>query len=185
MILEGGSVAVDGAGTLVTTEQCLLHPNRNPGMSRAEIEDTLRDALGQERVVWLGQGLVEDRDTDGHVDLICVALGPNRVLLQQAPPGDANHDAMVENAERCVAAGIEVVAFEPLARTDVATLSYMNLYLCNGAAIVPLAGTEEDARALARLEEVLTDRELVGVPALTIAAGGGGPHCITQQVPRA
>ncbi len=185
MVLEGGSIANDGAGTLLTTEQCLLHPNRNPGLTREQIERTLLDALGMERVLWLGNGLVEDRDTDGHVDLICVPLAPGRVLLQSAPPGDANHAAMVENAERCVAGGVEVVPFEPLARTNVATLSYMNLYLCNGAAIVPLAGTAEDEHALARLREVFTDRELVGVPALTIAAGGGGPHCITQQVPQA
>ncbi len=185
LVLEGGSIAVDGAGTLLTTEQCLLHPNRNPQLSRADIEHALLDALGQQRIVWLGQGLVEDRDTDGHVDLICVPLSPGRVLLQQAPLGDANHAAMVENAERCVAAGIEVVPFEPLARTNIATLSYLNLYLCNGAAIVPLAEMAEDMRALARLQEVFPERELVGVPALTVAAGGGGPHCITQQVPQA
>jgi agmatine deiminase len=184
-ILEGGSIAVDGAGTLLTTEQCLLHPNRNPGMSREEIEAGLIESLGVQRVVWLGDGLVEDQDTDGHVDLICVPLAPGRVLLQQAPPGDANHAAMVENAARCAAAGIEVVPFEPLARTDTATLSYLNLYLCNGAAIVPVAGTAEDSRALTRLGAVFPDRELIGVPALTIAAGGGGPHCITQQVPQA
>jgi agmatine deiminase len=183
LVLEGGSIAVDGAGTLLTTEQCLMHPNRNPDRSRAEIERSVLDALGQQRMVWLGDGLVEDRDTDGHVDLICVPLAPGRVLLQSAPVGDANHAAMIENAERCVAGGIEVVPFEPLARTNIATLSYLNLYLCNGAAIVPLAGTAEDERALSRLREVLPDRELVGVPALTIAAGGGGPHCITQQVP--
>lgn len=185
IVLEGGSIATDGAGTLLTTEQCLLHPNRNPSLTREQIERTVLDALGMGRMVWLGHGLVEDRDTDGHVDLICVPLAPGRVLLQSAPPGDANHDAMVENAARCVAAGIEVVQFEPLARTNLATLSYLNLYLCNGAAIVPLAGTVEDQHALARLHEVFPDRELVGVPALTIAAGGGGPHCITQQVPRA
>ncbi|HEX6390797.1 MAG TPA: agmatine deiminase family protein [Solirubrobacteraceae bacterium] len=185
LVLEGGSIANDGAGALLTTEQCLLHPNRNPTRTREEIEATVLGALGLERMVWLGNGLVEDRDTDGHVDLICVPIAPGRVLLQSAPAGDANHAAMVENAARCAAAGIEVEAFEPLARTNVATLSYLNLYLCNGAAIVPLAGTAEDTRALERLREVLPDRELVGVPALTIAAGGGGPHCITQQVPRA
>jgi agmatine deiminase len=181
-VLEGGAIANDGAGALLTTEQCLLHPNRNPSLTREQIAAGLLEHLGMERVVWLGQGLVEDRDTDGHVDLICVPLAPGRVLLQSRPPGDANHDAMVENAERCAAEGIEVVTFEPLARTDAATLSYLNLYLCNGAAIVPLAGTAEDEAGLARRAEVF-DRELVGGPALTIAAGGGGPHCITQQVP--
>jgi len=186
-VLEGGAIANDGAGALLTTEQCLLHPNRNPGLSREEIEEGLIRFLGVERVVWLGDGLVEDRDTDGHVDLICVPLAPGRVLLQSAPPGDPNHEGMTENARRAVAAGIEVVPFEPLARTELATLSYMNLYVCNGAAIVPIGGPPtpgEDEAALARLREVMPDREIVGVPGLTIAFGGGGPHCITQQVPR-
>jgi agmatine deiminase len=188
-VLEGGSIAVDGHGTLLTTEQCLLNPNRNPSMSREEIEAGLIEQLGMDRVVWLGDGLVGDKDTDGHVDLICVPLGENRVLLQSTPPGTPDHEPMAENARRAREAGIEVVDFGVLAEGelggDPVTHSYLNLYLCNEAAIVPLAGMpEEDEAALARLREVFAgDREVVGVPALTVAWGGGGPHCITQQVP--
>ena len=92
-MLEGGSVAVDGEGTLLTTEQCLLHPNRNPDMTREEIEQGLRDFLGVEHVVWLGQGLAEDSDTDGHVDLIAAFTRPGEVLLQSTPPGHAEQRA--------------------------------------------------------------------------------------------
>ena len=188
-VLEGGSLAVDGAGTLLTTEQCLLNPNRNPSMSREEIEAGLIDFLGVERVIWLGDGLVGDKDTDGHVDLICVPLAPGRVLLQSTPPGTPDHEPMAENARRAAAAGLEVVDFPILATGTVAgeevTHSYLNLYVCNGAAVVPLAGDPEtDESALALLRDIYGDeREVVGVPALTVAWGGGGPHCITQQIP--
>jgi agmatine deiminase len=188
MILEGGSVIVDGAGTLVTTEQCLLHPNRNPDLDRATIERHLRDYLGVERIVWLGRGLVEDRDTDGHVDLIAAFVAPGRLLLQSTAPGTPNHDNMAENRERALAAGLEVTDFPPLAYTSVGgeeiVASYMNLYVGDRFAIVPIAGqTELDGEALARLREALPDKEVIGVPGVVHAFGGGGPHCITQQVP--
>jgi agmatine deiminase len=188
LILEGGSIAVDGAGTLVTTEQCLLHPNRNPSLSREEIEGHLRDWLGAQRVVWLGDGLVEDRDTDGHVDLIAVFTAPGRLLLQSAPPGNPNHEAMAENRERAVAAGLEVIDFPPLAYATVGgeevVASYLNLYVGNGFVVVPTAGQpDSDDEALRGIADAFAGREVVGVPAATIAFGGGGPHCITQQVP--
>jgi agmatine deiminase len=188
LILEGGSIAVDGAGMLVTTEQCLLHPSRNPSLDREQIATLLCGHLGVHDVVWLGKGLVEDRDTDGHVDLIATFLAPGRLLLQQVPAGDPNHEAMLENAQRARDAGLEVVPFEPLARIEVAGdpvgLSYLNAYVCNGAVVVPLAGVPGvDEAALARMAEVWPGREVVGVPGSTIAFGGGGPHCITQQVP--
>ena len=188
-VLEGGSIANDGAGALITTEQCLLHPNRNPSLTREQIEAGLLEYLGAERVVWLGQGLSEDRDTDGHVDLICVPLAPARVLLQSARPGTPDHDPMARNAAQLIASGIEVVDFPLLAHGEVAgetvMHSYLNLYVCNDAAIVPLAGAPEDDEALERIAAAFgPDREIVGVPALTIASGGGGPHCITQQLPR-
>src|SRR4051794_34088630 len=109
MVLEGGSIVVDGTGTLVTTEQCLLHPNRNPGLDRGQIEQHLRDHLGVQRIVWLGQGLVEDRDTDGHVDLIAAFLAPGRLLLQSTPPGTPDHDNLAENRRIAEAAGLDVV----------------------------------------------------------------------------
>jgi agmatine deiminase len=186
-VLEGGSIAVDGEGTLVTTEQCLLNPNRNPQMSREQIEQGLRDHLGVERIVWLGRGLVEDRDTDGHVDLIVAFTRPGRVLLQTCAPDNPNFEACVENRERLEAAGIEVVELPLLpyetVEGETIVVAYLNLYLCNGAAIVPLAGQPSDQEALARIAAAYPSREVVGVPGLALAFGGGGPHCITQQVP--
>lgn len=189
-VLEGGAIANDGAGGLITTEQCLLNPNRNPGMSREEIEAGLLEHLGMERVIWLGQGLSEDRDTDGHVDLICVPLRPKEVLVQSATPGTHDHDPMAANAAKLVSEGFHVVDFPLLAHPEVGGTrvmhSYLNLYVCNEAAIVPLAGTAEDHEALQRIDAAFGhEREVVGVAGATIAFGGGGPHCITQQVPRA
>jgi agmatine deiminase len=187
LVLEGGSIAVDGHGTLLTTEQCLLNENRNPALSRAEIEGQLRELLGAERIVWLGEGLVEDRDTDGHVDLIASFCGERRALLQAVGEEDPNFAAMEENRRRAEAAGIEVVPVEQLARVEVAgepvAVSYLNHYVCNGAVIVPVAGTEEDEPALATIGAAFPDREVVPVPGRVLAFGGGGPHCITQQVP--
>jgi agmatine deiminase len=186
-VLEGGSVAVDGEGTLLTTEQCLLHPNRNPDMTREEIEQGLRDFLGVERVVWLGQGLVEDRDTDGHVDLIAAFIRPGQVLAQSSPLGTPSSERMADNRSRLVAAGLEVVDFPILPTLEVGgeevAVGHLNFYLCNGAVIVPVAGLTTDAEALERIGAVYPDREVVGVPGGVIAFGGGGPHCITQQVP--
>jgi agmatine deiminase len=186
-VLEGGSVAVDGEGTLLTTEQCLLHPSRNPDMSREEIEQGLRDYLGVEHVVWLGQGLAEDRDTDGHVDLIAAFIRPGEVLLQSTPPGTSSSERMADNRSRLVAAGLEVVDFPILPTLEVGgeevAVGHLNFYLCNGAAIVPVAGLTTDAEALERIGAAYPGREVVGVPGGVIAFGGGGPHCITQQVP--
>jgi agmatine deiminase len=190
LVLEGGSIAVDGEGTLITTEQCLLNPNRNPGAPRERIEQELRERLGAERIVWLGRGLLEDADTDGHVDNVCAFLEPGRVLLQTVPAGDLNHEHARENARVLRAAGLDVVELELLPRMQRAdgsqvVIPYVNLYLCNGAAIVPLAQLDPgmDAAALRRLRELLPGREVVGVSGRVLALGGGGVHCITQQVP--
>ncbi|HEV7773233.1 MAG TPA: agmatine deiminase family protein [Conexibacter sp.] len=191
MVLEGGAIAVDGTGRLVTTEQCLLNPNRNALLERAEIEEELRVHLGAEQVVWLGRGLVEDADTDGHVDNVCTFLASRRVLLQTvAGDDDPNWSHAEENARRLRDAGLEVERWELLPRTtredgSVVAIPYTNLYLCNGAAIVPLGeqDTDMDAEALRRLGALLPGREIVGVPGRVLALGGGGVHCITQQVP--
>ena len=188
MILEGGAIAVDGAGTLLTTEQCLLHPSRNPGMSREQIEGTLREYLGVERVVWLGQGLVEDRDTDGHVDLVAAFTRPGHVLLQTAPRGNPNGPNIEENKRRLDAAGLSFTELDVLPYVEVAgervVAPAMNFYLCNGGAVVPVAGTPaEQERALQVIAEAYPDRKVVGVPGAVLAYGGGGVHCITQQVP--
>jgi agmatine deiminase len=189
-MLEGGSIAVDGAGTLFTTEQCLLHPSRNPGASRERLEALLRERLGVERIVWLGLGLVEDDDTDGHVDNVCAAVAPGHVLLQTvADPADPNFEPAQDNAARLRAAGVEVTELELLPRLDwpgpPTVVPYTNFYVCNGAVIVPVADPETDAEALARIGGLYPGREVLGLPGATLAKGGGGIHCITQQVPAA
>jgi agmatine deiminase len=189
MVLEGGSIHTDGAGTLLTTEQCLLHPSRNPGMSRHDIEAALRDRLGMDTIVWLGMGLLEDRDTDGHVDLIAAFTRPGEVLLQTVTEDNPNFAHCEENLATLRAAGIEVATLPHLPYATVAgervAGSYMNFYLCNGGVIVPVAGAETDAAALEVIGGCYPGREVVPVPGLVLAYGGGGPHCITQQVPLA
>jgi agmatine deiminase len=187
IVLEGGSVLSDGAGTILTTEQCLLHPSRNPTLSREQIELALLEHLGGERVVWLGQGLLEDRDTDGHVDLIAAYTAPGQVLLQTVDPENPNHAACEENRRRLGMAGIKVTELPYLPYVEVAgevvAASYLNLYICNDAVIVPVSGAATDDEALAIIAGALPGRQVVPVPGATIAYGGGGPHCITQQVP--
>jgi agmatine deiminase len=189
LVLEGGSIAVDGTGLLLTTEQCLLHPNRNPSLDRGEIEQHLKDYLGVTRVVWLGKGLLEDKDTDGHVDLIAAFTRPGTVLLQRAAPDNPNHDNMARNREIAVAAGLDVIDFDPLAYAEVEGVrivaSYLNLYVGDRFVIVPTAGQPDlDAEALARIDGAFGGaKEVIGVPGVVHAFGGGGPHCITQQVP--
>ena len=188
LVLEGGSIAVDGAGTLMTTEQCLLNPNRNPDLSRDEIEALLREHLGVQRFVWLGDGLVEDRGTDGHVDLVAAFTEPGKVLLQMVDEANPNFVACMDNVRRLEAAGLEVETMNWLPYDQVAgqvvPVPYMNFYVCNGAVIVPVAGQpEDDERALAKVRRCYRGREVVPVPGRVLAFGGGGPHCITQQVP--
>jgi agmatine deiminase len=187
IVLEGGSVLGDGEGTLLTTEQCLLNPNRNPSLTREQIEDTLRSFLAVSRILWLGQGLVEDRDTDGHIDLIAAFHGREQVLLQTVGAGNPNFEACAENRARLRAAGIAVTEMPFLPYIEVAgetvAASYMNFYICNGAVIVPVTGADSDAEALEIIATAYPQREIVPVPGAVLAYGGGGPHCITQQVP--
>jgi agmatine deiminase len=187
IVLEGGSILTDGEGTLLTTEQCLLNPNRNPSLSREQIEQALRDHLGVQRILWLGMGLVEDRDTDGHVDLIAAFTRPGHVLLQTVAEGNPNFEHCTANRARLRSAGVEVTELPFLPYAEVAgesiAASYLNFYLCNGAVIVPVAGAATDTDALAIIADAYPGREVVSVPGAVIAYGGGGPHCITQQVP--
>jgi agmatine deiminase len=187
-VLEGGSFFVDGEGTLLTTEQCLLHPNRNPSMSREEIERGLRDFLGVETIVWLGNGHSGDRDTDGHIDGIVIYVAPASVALlapeDEADPDHANgrdNLARLEAARDARGRSFEVTPFT----TDPAGLvPYLNAYLPNGGAIVPIAERPEDEQALEQIAKLFPDREIVAVPGDCLMFGGGGPHCITQQQPR-
>jgi agmatine deiminase len=187
IVLEGGSICADGAGTLMSTEQCLLNPNRNPTLGREEIEAALQRYLGAQRIVWLGQGLVEDRDTDGHVDLIAAFTPSGSVLFQTVGEENPNFEHCVENRRRLDSAGIEVTELPFLPYTRVAgervAAGYLNLYICNAAVIVPAIGADTDAEALAIIAGAYPGREVVAVRGDVLAYGGGGPHCITQQVP--
>jgi agmatine deiminase len=189
MVLEGGSILTDGAGTLLTTEQCLLNPSRNPSLTREEIEAVLRSRLGVGTVLWLGMGLLEDRDTDGHVDLIAAFIRPGEVLLQTVPEDNPNFAHCQKNLTVLVSSGVQVTEMPHLPYATVAgervAASYLNFYICNGGVIVPVAGAETDAAALQIIGAAYPGHEIVPVPGLVLAYGGGGPHCITQQVPLA
>jgi agmatine deiminase len=186
-VLEGGSFFVDGEGTLITTEQCLLNPNRNPTMSRAQIEQGLRDYLGVEAVVWLGLGQFDDRDTDGHIDGVAQYVAPAKVvLLAPEDPGDPDHPGGRDNLDRLRGARdargreLEVIPFETV---PPGLVPYLNFYLPNGGVIVPVADRPEDEQAVERIAKLFPDREVVPVPGACLCYGGGGPHCITQQLP--
>ena len=187
LVLEGGSILSDGNGALLTTAQCLLNPNRNPLLSAEQIGVTLVNAFGLEWIGWLDKGLVEDRDTDGHVDLIAAFIAPGRVLLQTVPRDNVNYARCQENRLRLEEARMEVVEMPFLPYTEVAgqdvVVGYLNFYICNGAVIVPVAGAPTDTDALAIIAAAYPGREVVPVPGAVLAYGGGGPHCITQQIP--
>jgi agmatine deiminase len=193
MILEGGSIAVDGAGLLVTTEQCLLDPSRNPDMDREQIDSELRSKLGTQQTVWLHEGLIEDIDTDGHVDNICAFHAPGKALLQTVTEkSDRNWEGAMENLARLRKAGVEITELELLPRIageddGVVVVPYTNFYVANGALIVPVSGVDPDMdrEALDRIGSLFPGREAVGIDGRTLALGGGGIHCITQQVPAA
>lgn len=189
LVLEGGSIAVNGDGILATTEQCLLDPTRNPGLDRDSIAAELGSKLGVDRFIWLHQGLVEDGDTDGHVDNICAFIDRERALLQTAPEGDPNFENARANLEILNEAGVEVVELDLLPRIDrdgeSIVVPYTNFYIANGALIVPVSGYDPDmdAQALELLGRLYPGREAIGIDGSTLAFGGGGIHCITQQIP--
>ncbi|MER8039459.1 agmatine deiminase family protein [Streptomyces hydrogenans] len=196
MILEGGAITVDGEGTLITTEQCLLHPNRNPGLTRERIEAELKVRLGVEKVIWLPYGGLLDTETDGHVDGVCAFAAPGRVVVS-LPDDPAHPDHVRMRANRAVleastdarGRSLEIVDVPQTAFAEVAgvrvEVSYLNYYLANGGVVVPVADAPQDAAALKVIADAHPDREVVGVPAPVIAFGGGGVHCITQQIPAA
>lgn len=195
LVLEGGAITVDGEGTLLTTESCLLHPNRNPSLSRTEIERRLTHGLGAMRVVWVPSGL-DDRDTDGHVDTVACFARPGLVLVQGCDDPRWRDADRVAITRRCIdgaldAAGrrLEVLDVPVLPVVDVDgeqyAVPYLNLYVCNGGVVVPVTSHPADADALAIIGAAFPGRRVIGVPGRILAYGGGGPHCITMQVPAA
>lgn len=187
LVLEGGAVAVDGEGTVLTTEQCLLNTNRNQKVNRDAIEKLLNDSLGTKKVIWLGKGLEPDPVTDGHIDGIAAFAEPGVVLLHTTTDrSDPNYkicqDAKRRLKETTDAKGrkLEVVEL-PLD----AELSHMNFYIANDCVLVPITGqSDQDERPLDILREVFDDYDVVGIDSTILGEGGGGIHCITQQVPK-
>ncbi len=195
MVLEGGSLTVDGEGTLITTIQCQMHPNRNPDLTKLDIEERLGDELGVSTVIWLPYGLADDDDTDGHVDNIAVYARPGTVVLQGCDdPNEPDHLRMNVNARwargSADAAGrlLEVIEIPVLPFVEIGgvrrPVPYGNFYVGNGFVLVPTAGHEADTDMLAIIADQFPGREVVGLAVGPILAyGGGGIHCITQQVP--
>lgn len=194
-VLEGGSVEPDGEGTLLTTRQCLLNPNRNPGMDQAAVERALRDALGATTVLWLGDGLINDH-TDGHVDTLARFVAPGVVACMQPSGGDDPNREMLEQIARDLSAmrdragrRLEIVRIPSpgLVRDGdgrVMPASYVNFYVGNRAVVVPTYGTPWDDQAVEEIAALFPGRRTLGVPALAILAGGGAFHCITQHQPQ-
>jgi agmatine deiminase len=193
MVLEGGAISVDGEGTLLTTEQCLLNENRNPSLSRAEVEAGLMDYLGIKKVIWLGKGQANDI-TDGHVDGVAGFCAPGKVMIARTPDEhDPNYGSLEENWERLEtetdARGrsleiLDIVQPKPREYEGlVITPGYINHYLVNGGVIAPRFGIPEDSPAIDTLRSAYPGRDVVSVSAGHLEIGGGGIHCITQQIP--
>ncbi|MEA3042142.1 MAG: agmatine deiminase [Sphingomonadales bacterium] len=187
-VLEGGAIDVDGAGLAVTTEQCLLNPNRNSDMSRDEVEARLRADLGIERLLWLGEGLVNDH-TDGHVDNLARFVREGLLAIPAAVGRDDPNAHVYEDARRRAAAfGLEVVPVPSPGRVlrdgEVIPASYMNFYVGNAAVVVPTYGAANDAAAVAAVAALFPGRRAIGLRADRVLTGGGSFHCISQQVPR-
>nr|WP_294170295.1 agmatine deiminase family protein [uncultured Sphingomonas sp.] len=185
-VLEGGAIDGDGTGTVLTTEQCLLNPNRNPDLGRQEIEELLARDLGVERVVWLGEGLLNDH-TDGHVDNLARFVAPGRVALPQATDDDPNAAVYADAAARLRAAGLEIVPLPSPGRVEregeVVPASYMNFLIGNAAVVVPIYGAANDEAAVRAVQQLFPDRLAIGLRADHILTGGGSFHCISQQLP--
>ena len=185
-VLEGGAIDVDGTGLAVTTEQCLLNPNRNPRMDRAEIESHLRRDLGIDRVLWLGDGLVGDH-TDGHVDNLARFVAPGVLALPAPAADDPNRDAIVDAHERARDFGVDIVEIASAGRIDrddaPIAASHMNFYIANRVVVVPTYGSASDDAAVAAVAALFPDRDCIGLSARHLISGGGSFHCITQQQP--
>ena len=193
IVLEGGSIDVNGAGLCLATEECLLNPNRNRALGRDDIEALLQSALGIRRVLWLPAGMAGD-DTDGHVDNLARFVDAGTVVCVIEPdPEDENHGALQENY-RCLESAVDPsgrrLRIVPLPQPDPIAAegsrlpaSYANYYIANGVVLVPLYGGPRDGVALDTLAELFPGRRVAGIDARALILGLGGIHCVTQQQP--
>jgi agmatine deiminase len=188
IVLEGGSIEVNGAGTVLTTEQCLLNKNRNPQLDRSEIENYLQEYLNVSTVLWLHEGVVGD-DTDGHIDDIARFSDANTVLCAfEEDPADENHELLKDNYDRLISFGLNVVKL-PMPgyvgdRHARLPASYANFYVGNAVVVVPVFGHANDRRALEIVQKAFPSRRIVGVHATAMVHGLGTIHCCSQQEPR-
>jgi agmatine deiminase len=186
-VLEGGALDPDGTGLVVTTEQCLLNPNRNPHLTRADIEKRLERDLGFSRVLWLGDGLINDH-TDGHVDNLARFVAPNVLAVPRATGTDDPNAAIYADAKaRAEAFGVEVREVPSPGRVEtdgqIEPASYMNFAVTSQLVVVPIYGSVHDADGVAAVAELFPDRAVVGIMADAVLAGGGSFHCASQQMP--
>lgn len=192
-VLEGGAIEVDGTGNLLTTKQCLLHGQRNPGLDSAALEARLRWALGVEQIVWLDRGLANDH-TDGHIDTLARFVAPGVIACMEPIAGDPNRDALnaiVEDLRRARSATgsrFEVVTVPspgPVydAAGNLLPASYMNFYIANTVVVVPTYNSPADERAVRGIAEMFPSRRVIALPCKDVVVGGGGFHCTTQQQP--
>jgi len=194
-ICEGGGISVDGQGTLITTEQVMRNGNRYAGMSRDELERGLYDYLGIEKVIWLELGLVEDTETDGHVDNVVEYVAPGVVLAQTVSDrANPNYELLQENLRRLKSARdakgrqldvieMDVLPYLPSINGKSLVAPYTNAYLVNGGIIAPQVDPELDDLGYRILEQAFPGKRIVSAPGLYQADGGGGIGCLTQQVP--
>lgn len=200
IVLEGGAIDVNGSGCVLTTEQCLLNPNRNPHLNREQIEDYLKSYLGVNKVLWLGEGIVGD-DTDGHIDDIARFVAPNTIICAvEDDPEDANYELLQDNLRRLKSMtdvngrGFEIVTL-PMpgavggTSTDTRNLdrlpaSYANFYIANNVVLAPVFGHANDRRAVETLQRVFSDRRVVPINCEPLVWGMGTIHCVTQQQPQ-
>ncbi|MEO9461691.1 MAG: agmatine deiminase family protein [Marinomonas sp.] len=186
-ILEGGAIDTDGSGLAVTTEQCLLNPNRNPAMNRADIEAALARDLGLSRVLWLGEGLINDH-TDGHVDNLARFVGAAHLAVPEAGGEDDPNTAIYADAAvRAEAFGLKVSRFPSPGRImregRIEPASYANFVVTNRLVVVPIFGVPNDDAAVAAIGALFPDHTAIGLPADAVLAGGGGFHCASMQMP--
>ena len=196
LVMEGGSIHVDGEGTMMTTEECLLNPNRNPGLTRAQIEAELKKFLTIEKVIWLKNGLFGD-ETDGHVDNIACFAAPGKILMQVCDdPEDENYAITQENLKilnretDAMGRKFEIIPIQQPPKMDYndqrLTLSYLNFYFVNQGIILPVFGgkaEETDQLAVQVLSGIFPERRIRTVDGMAIIKEGGNVHCTTQQMP--